>query len=101
MHKMTRACQISTKVKQKVRERDNDVCVLCGSPYGEPNAHYIARSHGGLGVEENTLTLCYKCHTAYDNSANRRCIKEILKNHLRKHYPDWDEERLVYRKYAE
>lgn len=31
---------------------------MCGSSYAMPNAHYIARAQGGLGIEENIVTLC-------------------------------------------
>ncbi len=51
MSKRSKACDISPKVKKKVWERDNHCCIICGSPYAMPNAHYIARSQGGLGIE--------------------------------------------------
>jgi 5-methylcytosine-specific restriction endonuclease McrA len=87
-------------VKQAVYERDGGRCVLCGRSYGAfPNAHFIARSHGGLGVEENILTLCIPCHHRYDNSADRAEIREELEKYLRSKYPGWDESKLTYRKW--
>lgn len=44
MSKRSKACDISPKVKKKVWERDNHCCIICGSPYAMPNAHYIKRS---------------------------------------------------------
>jgi len=99
MHKQTKACNISPKVKSKVWERDNHQCILCGNPQAMPNAHYIARSHGGLGIEQNITTLCLKCHNAYDNTAERPIIKEQIKSYLKSKYPDWDESKLTYSKY--
>ena len=60
--------------------------------------HYIARSQGGLGIEENIVTLCICCHSQYDNSADRRYIREEIKAYLRSMYQDWDETKLIYRK---
>ena len=98
MHKRTKALQIPTAVKRKVHERDGGCCVVCGSNRGIPNAHYIARSHGGLGIEENIVTLCINCHTAYDNSPMRRLIGSEIKEYLKSKYPDWNEEKLYYKK---
>lgn len=78
-------------------ERDG-CCVLCGSNRGEPVAHFIARSQGGLGIEENVVTLCPECHARYDNSADRPMIRETLRAYLKERYKGWNEKRLVYRK---
>ena len=102
MHKQTKACAIPREVKEKVWERDQGRCVLCGRSYGAfPNAHYIARSHGGLGIEENIVTLCIPCHHAYDNSERRPEIREELRKYLQSQYYGWDEKNLVYTKYYE
>lgn len=98
MHKRTKALDISKKVKDAVWERDGHCCILCGSPYAMPNAHYIARSHGGLGIPENIVTLCLQCHNQYDQTADRETIKAEIKTYLQSQYPDWDERSLIYRK---
>lgn len=54
---------------------------------------------GGLGVPENTVTLCSRCHDFYDNGAGGGSLKSKIADHLRGKYPDWGEKRLVYRKY--
>lgn len=96
-HKETKAKSISPAVKRAVWERDGGLCVLCHNP-GEPNAHYISRAQGGLGIEENILTLCPKCHRKYDQGVHRVLIRAQLRAYLKLHYKDWDESKLVYRK---
>ena len=99
--KRSKACDISQEVKKKVWERDNNHCINCGSPYAMPNAHYVARSHGGLGIEENIVTLCMDCHNKYDNGRSKQesdCIKSKIEYHLKKHYPYWNKEMLIYKK---
>lgn len=100
MKKRTRALDISPKVKRAVWERDGHVCILCGSPYAMPNAHYIPRSHGGLGIEENVVTLCFNCHARYDNSADRESLKTQIRAYLKGKYPNWNESELYYKKWS-
>ena len=95
--KRTKALEIPPEVKAKVYERDEGCCVWCGKR-GEPNAHYIPRSQGGLGIEENILTLDWECHLRFDQSVEREKMREFFKSYLKTKYPDWDEEKLVYRK---
>ena len=104
--KRARACDITAKTKAMVWERDKGQCVVCGCAQAAPNAHYIPRSQGGLGVEENIVTLCTnfapnQCHYQYDfgGSRERKRIGGLIKQHLKSHYPHWNEEDLIYRKY--
>lgn len=99
MHKRTKALDISKSVKDAVWKRDGGCCVYCGSPRAMPNAHYIPRSHGGLGIPKNIVTLCCDCHMRYDNTAERPIIKQFLKSYLQSKYPEWDETELIYRKW--
>lgn len=94
--KRTKALEIPPKVKQKVLERDG-ACIWC-SRQGLPNAHFIARSQGGLGIEENILTLCPDCHRRYDQTDERAKMREYFKNYLQEQYPGWDETKLYYKK---
>lgn len=98
MQKRTKALDITKAVKDAVWERDRHRCILCGSPQAMPNAHFVARSQGGLGIEENIITLCRQCHNDYDNSPLRSLLREEIRTYLQGQYPDWDEARLVYRK---
>ena len=97
-HKETKATSISPKVKNKVKARDGGRCIICGAP-GLPNAHYIRRSQGGLGIEENIVTLCPKCHHDYDNGFKRRAIGDYIAEYLDKWYPDFPNRKRVHNKY--
>lgn len=100
MHQSTKECDIPLKVKKAVWDRDEHRCVICGSTYtAAPNAHYIPRSHLGLGIEQNIVTLCLACHCDYDNSTKRPLYAALIRDYLKMCYPDWDEKKLVYRKY--
>lgn len=77
--------------------------MICGRP-GAPNAHYIPRSLGGLGIEENVVTLCTYCHNAYDNGYSkdinvRQFIGNQIKKYLKSKYEHWNETDLYYDKW--
>ena len=91
--------QIPPKVKARVYERDGGRCVWCGMP-GDPVVHFVARSHGGLGIEENILCGCHFCHTRYDQTDQREKYREIARKYLKSNYPDWDESKLYYKKFG-
>ena len=106
MHKRTKALAILQSVKKAVAERDTfggwTCCIHCGTPAPSDNitaysnAHYIPRSQGGLGVEENILTLCPNCHGLYDNSPVRAELKEEFTEYLKSKYAGWNEQNLIY-----
>jgi len=106
MSKMSSATDISMSVKKKVFERDNGRCIVCGNSINVmPNAHYIPRRKGGLGIEENIVTLCTnftknQCHYKYDHTTkeNREKIGKIIREYLKSKYKNWDEEKLYYKK---
>lgn len=99
MHKSTKACSISERVKRRVWERDGGKCVICGSSHtASPCAHYIPRSHLGLGIEENIVTLCMACHCDYDNSVKRPYYRQLIRQYLKMRYKNWDESKLYYHK---
>jgi 5-methylcytosine-specific restriction endonuclease McrA len=97
----SKATDIPMSVKKKVWERDEGKCVICGNSYNVmPNAHYIRRSKGGLGIEQNIFTACtnftpLKCHSNFDDFG---IGKEAIVANFKKHYEDWSEEDLVYKK---
>lgn len=103
-----RPTDIPKEVKIAVAERDgiegHPCCIWCGRPapledtLGFSNAHFIARSQGGKGVEENILTLCPDCHRQYDQTTAREGMRMYFRGYLRTHYPEWDEENLYYKK---
>ena len=94
----TKALDISPAVKRAVWERDGGHCIICGRHEAAPNAHFIARSQGGLGIPENGLTLCPMCHRLYDQSLARKRMREFFREYLSEHYEDWSEDALIYRK---
>lgn len=100
-HKLTKATDIPSKVKQRVWERDKGRCVICGNTYNVmPNAHYVRRSKGGMGIEQNIFTACTdltenKCHSNFDRFG---IGKEKVITHFKKNYENWNEEDLKYKK---
>ena len=98
--KRAKALAISQKTKMAVWERDNHRCVYCHSPYALPESHFISRSKGGLGIDENILTLCRKCHQRFDfgPKTEREQMREYFRGYLKNHYPNWDEDELIYRR---
>ena len=98
MRKRTKALTISQKVKAAVFNRDGGKCIVCGR-FGSPCAHYISRAQGGLGIEENIVTLCDECHRRFDQTADRKVYRDMIAAYLRQQYPGWDEKKLIYRKY--
>ena len=108
MNDRTKALAIPQTVKVAVADRDSaggwPCCIYCGrpAPTGNPlafsNAHYIARSQGGLGIVENILTLCPACHGQYDATDSRRAMRQYFKAYLEHKHTGWDEEKLTYKK---
>jgi len=92
------ALAITQEVKRAVHKRDGGRCVWCGRP-GLPEAHFVRRSKGGLGIEQNILTLCRPCHYNFDSGINRETMRDFFRKYLKVKYPDWDEEKLYYRRF--
>lgn len=108
MRKDTKARDFDRKAKLAISERDSidnwPCCVYCGaaapSELAWSNAHFISRAQGGLGIPENGLTLCPICHRNYDQTTARMEMREFFRAYLKKHYVNWDEESLYYRRNA-
>lgn len=100
MNTRTKYTNISQKTKKEVYERDGHKCVLCNKyvPLSMANAHIVPRSKGGLGCEENIVTLCFDCHTALDHTTNRKVLMQKIVNYIKRFYPDWTEESVTYKK---
>lgn len=107
-NKRAKACDIPKKVKDAVWERDGHRCIICGSNVAMPNAHYIPRSRGGLGIEQNIVTLCTnmspeKCHYKYDfgSKEEKEEIGGKIRDYLKGHYLDWSEDKLTYNRWGD
>lgn len=98
MHTRTRACAIPKEVKLIVYERDHERCIFCGSP-GLPEAHVIPRSHGGLGVPQNIITVCRSCHDKLDNSTDRQQMLDVAVGYLKRYYHDISQTDVIYQKW--
>lgn len=97
----SKACDITQKVKKTVWERDGEKCILCKNLRGYPampNAHYIPRSNGGLGIKENVVTLCQKCHDDYDKTSNRQLLMIDIGMYLDSLYPNFNHDNRFYKK---
>ena len=97
MQKRTKALAIPREVAERVYARDRGRCVICRRA-GIPNAHIISRAQGGLGIEQNLVTLCPDCHRLYDQSVQRAYLRREIFDYMRRKYPNWDEIRLTYQK---
>ena len=103
MHKRTKATSISMEVKIAVWERDKHRCIYCMRyvPYNFSNSHFVKRSQGGMGIEQNIVTACPECHIRYDSGFEHKRMYEYTEKYLRKFYVDLDVEKLIYNKWEE
>ena len=90
----------ASDVRRRVWERDGARCILCGNLNAFPEAHFIPRSRGGLGVEENCVTLCRRCHDRFDRGGReeRESLRAVLREYLSGKYENWNEQNLYYKK---
>ena len=97
------ATDIPYDVKITVAIRDNGRCINCNNKkgIGKPNAHFIARQFGGLGIEENILDLCDICHKEFDNSSGKKKIEleKKYETYLKSKYTYWNKKMLVLQNY--
>ena len=96
--KRAKATDIPQKVKKIVWERDGHRCIFCGNPEAMPNAHVISRAKGGLGIPENVVTLCRRCHDVIDNSTHRLSMLMFCSLYLSRFYPGWTADQVTFKK---
>ena len=99
MHRRTKEVAIPQKVREAVEKRDNHRCIFCGSLNARGEAHIINRSQGGLGVEQNLVTVCPGCHFQMDNGQASKLFKEKAVAYVKSLYKDWDAKDYVYDKW--
>lgn len=109
MKKQSRACEFNSKEREKIRTRDHNQCIFCSMNYCMEKAqwfdlsatsimHYIPRSKGGLGIEQNGAVGCQWHHHMLDNGRNgkRKEMLELFREYLERYYPEWDERKITY-----
>ena len=110
--KRTRKLQFDKKTKEKIIQRQYGNCLFCIMSYKLDSSsdlayeikdimHFIPRSQGGLGIEQNGVLGCRYHHMLLDNGNKglRDEMLQIMEEHLRMSYPNWNREELVYRKW--
>lgn len=117
MHRQTKATAIPARIKAAVARRDCSggrisTCIICGAP-GAPVTHVVRRSQGGRGdTERNIVTLCHRCHRAFDEGENinelaplgfrfQYQIEDYIYNYMRSMYDGWTPEGVKYHKWEE
>lgn len=105
--KQAKAREFSAKVREIIKTRDKG-CIFCKLGYRmRPEAgymfsimHYIPRSKNGLGIPQNGAVGCQYHHDLLDHSDKREEMLEMFREYLEKHYPDWNEKKLIYSKWS-
>lgn len=55
---------------------------------------------GGLGIEQNIVTLCLECHYQEDYGLNTKLYEDYIETYLKGIYgAEWDKNKLIYKKY--
>lgn len=116
MSRYTKLLQFNNDTKNRIYERDNYSCLFCKMKYHTENRnmsslefnifdimHFIPKSSLGLGIEENGVCGCRYHHHLLDNGNKglRDEMLSIMEEHLKSIYPNWDKNKLVYRKYGQ
>jgi len=111
--KLTKAKEISYETKCKVLDRQGNRSItgVMLSPYNVEFHHVVPRSASGIGYDWNIVAITKDEHRWYHDHANIRVngkdrytyleFEILMKNHLKKMYTGWAEEKCKFRKYAE
>lgn len=102
--------QFKPEVRRKITERDNG-CIFCQIGFHMKASvdfqykqleimHIVNRSQSGLGIEENGVTGCRYHHQLLDNGSKgfRPDMLKYIESYMKRFYPDWNKEKLVYHK---
>lgn len=112
MKKRARKAEFTAKARRAIENRD-ECCIFCKIGYYMEKAdwmdckvlsimHYIPRSRGGMGIEQNGALGCQYHHTMLDNgnTGRREEMLGIFREYLMQQYADWNEEELKYDKWS-
>lgn len=85
-------------LKDKIKERDQDCCQVCGE-HGRLEVHHIVpQKLGGDHHPDNLITLCISCHRAIETRdldyAIRKCQKNVLRTSKQLAVPDYHQKYL-------
>lgn len=58
---------VTEKQKDRIKARDNYICLKCGTTKNLTVDHIIPVSKGGSSDDDNLQTLCYACNTSKGN----------------------------------
>ena len=73
---------------------------LCVVDQASPTHITLVEHSGGLGIEQNVVTLCNDCHYKYDNGFFREQIGIAIREYLKYYYGfNWNEKDLYYDKW--
>lgn len=109
MNRQTREKIFKSEVRKHILLRDSG-CIFCKvgrweipEDYGKrilDIAHIVNRSQGGLGIKENGVTLCRNHHQLLDNGNKgwRGEMQQYMEEYMRQWYPEWNRDKLLYRK---
>lgn len=94
--------EFDKKTRERIYSRDRRQCINCGDTSMLGIAHvFISRAKGGLGVEENGVLLCQRCHHEMDNGRVKEIgdmIRRVAEEYLKKQY-HIDLEKIRYNKW--
>lgn len=105
----SRATEFGKCVRENIKARDGG-CIFCKMKYRMPEEgaygtsqfqimHFIPRSQGGRGIQENGAVGCLYHHEMLDNGkGTRKEMLELFEGYLKERYPLWDKMDLYYRK---
>ena len=104
--KQTRKHDFTPSMRRHIEERDMGYHMPENDYFGTHMfsiMHYIPRSQGGLGIEQNAAVGCIYHHNLMDNGNKglRPEMMKIMKEYLERIYPEWNEEKLTYSKWKE
>jgi len=111
MKRRTKELRFDIKTRETIAMRDSETCLFCSMYYQMPETidssnltfdimHFIPKSQGGLGIEQNGVYGCRYHHHLLDNG-NKGLRSEMLgmmAEYLKGIYPDWNKENLIYKK---
>ncbi|WP_437915620.1 HNH endonuclease signature motif containing protein [Sorangium sp. So ce302] len=77
--------RIPTNLRNKVFERDGNVCVVCGRRFPLEIAHIIPHHMGGQDAASNLVSVCANCNRALDGRVRYLDFEETLRGLLSTH----------------